>query len=390
LASEISGVHVLNSNHDFYWEGGAPAENRRPGEAPGIRDHFFRNHGNRPFFEVFRRLLPWNGRRWIQVNINRKQSDTLVREHGFSRDVVREVGTAIDNSFFSRCSLQEKMLYRGTMAHILSNGSPIIRPVALDDHLASLSVWMKNQVPVVCAADNDIEVNIASPSALYLLQPTRVIARKRIERDCHLLGALFDHEPFRSAFDEHPDRTLTLHITGPVPIEHEADLAAVLAAFGAVLRRLPSPLARRVFIAFSVGCEDHESLADEGLDRLHIDTIYKLADAVVFPSKTEGRGLPIVESSAARVPVICSRYCPEEVFAEVVGEHLDPDRRIRYTLFPEDGFTPKILGEITDIILFPARIEERIEHNYRAVEARYGMQAMTTSFHGFLRAFLPV
>ncbi len=58
LASEVTGCPVLNNNHDFYWDGGRPTEEQPPDHRAGPRDHFFRNHENRAFFDVFRRILP--------------------------------------------------------------------------------------------------------------------------------------------------------------------------------------------------------------------------------------------------------------------------------------------------------------------------------------------
>jgi glycosyltransferase involved in cell wall biosynthesis len=282
------------------------------------------------------------------------------------------------------------------MAYILSGGNPVIKPVSVEAHLADLGDWMKKQVPVVCGAVETTEelLDIATPSALYFLQPTRIIGRKRIERDWQLIGALMQYGPFRKAFERDPNRTLTLHITGPVPIEHQADLERVLNAYREVLSSFPGDIARRLFQAFSVGHEDHPALAENGLNRLYIQDIYKLADVVVFPSESEGRGLPIVESSAANVPIVCSRYRPEAVFAGVVGEHLDEELQIHYTLFPEGDFSATtackrsdaadMLQEVTDIIFFPERMADRMAHNRAAVARRYGMEVLQNTFEGFL------
>ena len=78
-----TGLPTIAHNHDFYWDGGKPTAERMPGEEPGSRDHFFRNVENQPFFSLFQMLYPWNGRRWIQVNISRWQSERLMMEYGF-------------------------------------------------------------------------------------------------------------------------------------------------------------------------------------------------------------------------------------------------------------------------------------------------------------------
>ena len=384
LASELSGAWVINSNHDFYWEGGTPAAERSPDEPPGVRDHFFRNCANRPFFALFKRIYPWNGARWLQVNINTRQSDHLVDKYGFARERVAEIGTSIDDAFFAPYSEEEKLLKRLRMAYILSDGEPRIRPVPVDAHLAGLATWMRNQAPVVCGARSGLELYTAQSAAVYLLQPTRVIGRKRIERDWQFIGRLLQHPPFRKEFESDPDSTLTLHITGPVPIEHQADLEKVLNAYKDVLSTVPE-LADRLFTAFSVGNEDHPALARNGLDRLHIQDIYMLADIVLFPSETEGRGLPLPESGAAGVPIVSSRYTPEAVFAEVVGEGLPEEQQLKYTLFPEDEFGPDTLDEITSLLFSPALHNERKAHNRRAVAARYGIAAMKNAFSDFLQ-----
>lgn len=384
MTTEVIGICALNSNHDFYWEGGKPRSERAEGEAPGLRDHFFRNYENSPFFSLFERILPWNGSCWLQVNINKRQSEHLVARYGFAEDRVREVGTAVEDAFFSECATEEKYAKRKSMAYILSDGNPVIRPVSVDAHLTDLGNWVKKQVPVVCGAVEGLELDIATPSALYFLQTTRIIGRKRIERNWELIGALMQYGPFREAFERDPNRTLTLHITGPVPIEHQADLEKVLNAYKTVLSSWPGDIARRLFQAFSVGHEDHPALAENNLNRLYIQDIYKLADVVVFPSESEGRGLPIVESSAAGVPIVCSRYRPEAVFAGVVGEHLDEELRIHYTLFPEGDCGDNMLQEVTDIIFFPAALADRMAHNRAAVARRYSMQALQNTFRGFL------
>jgi glycosyltransferase involved in cell wall biosynthesis len=266
------------------------------------------------------------------------------------------------------------------MAHILSDGQPVIRPIPLQQHLANLEAWMADQKPRVCAAREGLRLDITSDNIIYLLQPTRVIARKRIQKNCHLIGALLQYPKFRQEFEENPYRHIVLHITGPTPIEHRADLETVLRALDDVYTGVPDSISDRLFLAFSVGNEEHPCFPQKGFRRLSIEEIYRMATAVLFPSETEGRGLPIGEASASEVPIICSRYSPEEVFAEVVGEHLQEEERILYTIFPEDGFPESFLAEVTEILLHPKQIKSRIAHNKRAARLRYGKDVMKKIF----------
>ncbi len=384
IVSEMMGLHILSSNHDFYWEGGKPAAQKKPGEAPGPRDHFFKNIDNAPFFSLFRRLYPWNGKRWIQVNINSPQSKELVEHFGFDPSRVFELGTSISDKFFEEFTPGDQKTFRRKMAYILSDGEAVVQTVGIRDHLATLGEWMDNQHPIVCGSQTGLVFDPSADNTIYCLQPTRVIARKRIEKDFHLLEALMKQPSFLEAFQSVPDRQLVVHISGPVPIEHRGDLETVLAAYGKVLESVPEEVAARVFLAFSVGTEDHPALAENGLAKMNIEEIYRLASVILFPSETEGRGLPIIESSAGGIPIICRRYYPEEVFAEVVGEHLPDEEQIRYVLFPEGEFPPAFLDQVAGIMLAPEDFEDNKTHNKNAVRLRYSMEMVQHKFDLFI------
>ncbi len=386
LVSEYLGIYVINSNHDFLWEGGAPAFEHAPDEKAGVRDHFYHNVENTPFFDVFASLYPWNGDLWLQVNINRLQSAHLMDVDGFAPQRVSELSTAISEKFFKPFGRPEVLSVRRRMGLILADGTGVPTTVALADHQAGLGDWMQQQKPVLLGRRAGVKMNPVSEGLIVLLQPTRIIARKRIERDLHLLRALFEREAFRETFTA-SDRTLQLHITGPAPIEHQVDLETVLKAFGDLVNALPAPLADRLFLSFSVGNEDHESFAAHSFERLTIEDIYRMADVVVFPSETEGRGLPIVEASACGVPIICSRYNPEQVFADVVGEGRPEHEQIHTIHFPEDAFNQSFLDEISSLLLTPSANEVRRAHNTAAVRKRYSRERLQATFAALIDTF---
>ena len=379
MVSELMDLYVFNSNHDFFWEGGMPAS-ERGNDPKGPRDHFFKNVDNKPFFSLFKNMYPWNGTRWAQVNINTQQSENLEAEFGIAADQLFELSTSISDNFFKEYTFDDVKKTRLTMAHILSDGKPVISPIPASEHLANLANWMPDQKPVVCAVRGGLTLDTTTDKTVYCLQPTRIVARKRIEKDLHLLSALMKHPKFRDEFAADPEYQILLHITGPVPIEHQGDTETVLKAYIDLVNELPAELADRIFIAFSVGTEDHPSLETAGLERLRIEDIYRLATVILFPSETEGRGLPIIEASASGIPIICSRYYPEEVFIEVVGEELEPDKQIRYILFPEEEFGEELLDKATDLLLHPTANLERIAHNKNAVMQRYGTGVLVGTF----------
>jgi glycosyltransferase involved in cell wall biosynthesis len=277
------------------------------------------------------------------------------------------------------------------MNYILSDGKPVITPTSIDTHISNLSDWMMNQKPLVCAPEDGLTLDLTSDKIIYCLQPTRIIARKRIEKDIQLFSALMNFPQFKDEFIN-SDRQLVLHITGPVPVEHEEDTRRVLLEYKKLVDSLPEKVADRIFLAFTVGTEYHPSFDSAGLTRLHIEDIYRLADIILFPSETEGRGLPIIESSACGIPIVCSRYYPVDVFEEVTGEHLPEELRIKYILFPEGEFPEDMLDIVSKILLKKntPEIQELIEHNKKAVYERYGTGSLVRTFRSVFEYFYSV
>jgi len=383
FVTEGLGTYVISSNHDFYWEGGKHKSERKPHEGKGVRDHFFKNHENTPFYELFTRMYPWNGRRWIQVNINSPQSKALVKKFGFKPERVFELGTSISDKFFDDFEESDVKDIRKRMGHILADGGERPTTVSVKSFIDNIDTWMTDQKPILIGYNDGIDVDLQQDNMIYCLQPTRVIGRKRIEKDLHLLQGLMDYVPFRREFDSDGNYQLILHVTGPVPLEHLVDLQRVLKAYKKICSYVSEDIANRIFLAFSVGQENHPCFVEKGLKPLCIEELYRLATVILFPSETEGRGLPIIESSAGGIPIICSRYYPERVFDEVVGEDLPDDERIEYTLFPEDGFTLDFLRQACDLMLHQSKFTNMKLHNKCAVRLRYSHEMVRVKFEAF-------
>lgn len=387
IVTECLDIAVISSNHDFYWEGGKAPSEKEPGEGPGVRDFFFKNKNNKLFFSLFKKMYPWNGTKWLQVNINSRQSRKLIDTFGFKTNQIFELGTAVSDEFFKPFSSEDQKLYRTKMAYILSDGFPKIKPVSVKNHLNTLEFWMQNQKPVACGFVDGLELDPSTNKTIYCLQPTRVITRKRIEMNFHLLKALMHQDSFKSVFESDLEFQFVVHISGPTPIEHQADLETVLNAYINMCESIPESSAKRIFIAFSVGTENHPSFAENNLEPLSIEQIYRMATVILFPSETEGRGLPIVESSACGVPIICSKFKPLEVFEEVIGEHLPEKERIRYLFFPEPGAAMEsdYLDEVTDLLIDKKKRSEWIQHNKEAVHNRYSNEKIALKFEQFIQ-----
>ena len=102
LLSEYLQIPVINNNHDFYWEGGSrKTERAQKKRRKGPRDFFFRNAGVGEFFSIIEMLFPWESRAWINVNINRGQTEHLIKVNGHNPANVMEVGTAVDTTVYT-------------------------------------------------------------------------------------------------------------------------------------------------------------------------------------------------------------------------------------------------------------------------------------------------
>jgi glycosyltransferase involved in cell wall biosynthesis len=339
---------------------------------------------NHSFFKLFTRIYPWNGQRWIQININKPQTTTLIERFGFAPDRVFELGTSISDDFFIHSTHEHVKSVRSRMNYIISGGNPKIKTVDARRHLANLKEWMHDEKPIACGNRDGLTLDLAAEGTYYFLQPTRVIMRKHIDRDEKLFSALLDYEPFAREFLGDSSKQLLLHVTGPTPIEHQDDLEDVLEAYIKLCDRIPREVADRVFLIFSVGNESHPCFKKLDLEPLCIEEIYQLADLVLFPSETEGRGLPIIESSAGGIPIVCRQYYPLEVFNEVTGKDLPKEEQIWYLNFPTGEFKDSFLAKITELLLHPENFDEWREHNREAVRKRYSTKMIVRKFKDFL------
>lgn len=151
-----------------------------------------------------------------------------------------------------------------------------------------------------------------------LLQPARVVRRKNIE-----LGIRVTAELVKA------DRDVRYVITGASD-PHQSDGVA----YRAELDELIS----------SLNLQGHVRFAGEELGTLSDDDVrgfYSIADALFFPSVSEGFGLPLLEALLHRLPVFCSDL---RVHHEVAGHAVH-----RFDLgAPAHAIAAQIIGELSN------------------------------------------
>jgi len=364
LVSEYLGIPVINNCHDFYWEGGnSPADIKYKKLAKGPRDFFFTNAHLGEVFSIIELLFPWDSRSWFTLVINRIQKNQVIEDKGHNPANVDLMGTALDISHYEPVSKQEiiRTLYQvGGIFKRRTKAIDVIRS----------SVEKKKPGPFLVAKKAIHGFNFERNN-IVLLQPSRIISRKCIELNFRLLNKLFKQSNFSRKFVNNQDLKITILITGPIPQGQWEYFQYLLKEFSNLLGKIPGDFQNRVFLGFLFSEIDKEQFKKKHHNPITIEDIYNASSLILLPSETEGRGLPIIEAAAAGKPVFCRRYEPQEVYSEVIGEHLHESQRLRVLEFSGDRISRKLANSVTDKIFYPQDSLVDVTHNQMVIKKRF-------------------
>jgi hypothetical protein len=229
---------------------------------------------------------------------------------------------------------------------------------------------------MLIAAKRQANVAFANANTVFL-QPTRIIARKRIEVTFRLIEKLFGNPPFLEAFLAQPEKKLTLLVSGPVAPGNDLYLERLVREFSKLVSRLPEAVQNRVYLALLFSEFDHREFRARHPDPIGMPDLYNIASLAVLPSETEGRGLPILESAACGVPILTCHYEPAEVFSEVIGENLAREDRLDVIIFRGTHFKDSTIERLSEQLLSPDRPEDMRRHNREVVENRFSIKFLT-------------
>jgi len=378
LLSEYLNIPVINNNHDFYWEGGnSEIEKKTNNLSDGPRDFFFTNAHVGEFFSIIQMLFPWQSRNWINVNINKQQSEHLITQNGHNPMNVLEIGTAVDTSIYRDTSKRKKINTFFQFEKVLSRYHETLISYSADDVIDSALVSSENPRPILVGARRTKATSKFLTENIVFLQPTRIISRKRIEIGFELVELLFEDEGFYKRFKETKNLKLTIIITGPIAAGHFEYFKRLLSKFNELLTQLDKEVRNKVYLAFLFSELDKPRFKSQFEHPAGIPELYNIASLILLPSKTEGRGLPIIEATACGTPIFCSRYFPENVYSEVIGEHLPEEKRLNVIEFDGKSITKKQVRKIINRVFFPHKFTTEILHNQHVVDQRYSLDALT-------------
>lgn len=141
-----------------------------------------------------------------------------------------------------------------------------------------------------------------------LLLPARITRRKNIELAIAIVGALREYYP-----------ATRLVVTGP-PGPHNPTNDAYLAQLEAIQR---SSGANNAILFLYRAYADAQGQPLPVSDAMIAD-LYKLADGLLFPSISEGFGIPILEAGLNGIPIFCSDIAPFRASAGDAALYFDP------------------------------------------------------------------
>lgn len=145
-------------------------------------------------------------------------------------------------------------------------------------------------------------LNLWQASPLLLL-PARLTARKNIELALQVASCLRDRMPAAS-----------LLITGPLGAHNPAN-----EAYFDKLKKLGSELQLEGAVHF-LAEQVQRYIPDETIAEL-----YRLADCLIFPSREEGFGIPILEAGLARMPIFCTDIPPLRELGQEEAHYFSTD-----------------------------------------------------------------
>jgi hypothetical protein len=383
--SEFLGLPVINNNHDFYWEGGhSEIDIQTKNLKPGQRDHFFKNYHLGEVFSIIETIFPWESRSWMSVNINENQSIKLISEHGHNPANVAEIGTAIIFEKYHKLFNQKiKKEVLKQIADIFGNYGETV-PVSSISTVINRNINSIEEIkPLLIGYEKQEHTDFINDN-IILLQPTRIIHRKKIEIDFTLIKKLFDDEEFIEYFEVNKNLKITLLATGPIATGQLNYFFKILKEFDIFISSINHKYKKNIFLGFLFSEFDKPSFKKKYKNPITIAELFNIASLVLLPSETEGRGLPILEAAACGAPIFCRRYDPEEVYAKVIGEHLPKADRLRVIEFTDPQLNNVIIEDVKQQIFSPKSYEKHIIHNKEVIEKRYSIASLKREFEKIL------
>ncbi len=193
------------------------------------------------------------------------------------------------------------------------------------------------------------------PDELFVLQPTRVVPRKGIERAVELVALLGLERP----------RLVVSHEWGDEGEAYKARVVEHATRMGVEL----------LFIGDRVGSS--QAFGANHDKPYTIDDVYQSADLVTYPSFYEGFGNAFLEAIYFKRPLVVNRY-------SIYVEDIEPKG---FDVVSFEGFVTDDVVERVREVLEPPRRREAVERNYALGERFFSYEVLERELLTLIRSF---
>ncbi len=182
------------------------------------------------------------------------------------------------------------------------------------------------------------------PDQYILLQPTRIIPRKRIEKAIELARRI-----------ELDCVLVVTHGSGDEGHDYKNYLQDYASLLGVDLRLA------------AARCAQTRRHTPEGEQIYSLFDVYQQADLVTYPSQLEGFGNALLEAVYYRKPILTSTY-------RILKTDIQP-KGFRFIEF-DDYFRPEFIDRVREVLLNPCKVEGMVQHNFETGRHYYSFSVL--------------
>ncbi len=212
----------------------------------------------------------------------------------------------------------------------------------------------------VCADDSRAELRESiglGPDDLFILQPTRVVPRKWIERSIEIVRSMNLPRPL----------LIISHATGDEGDDYNRRIRDYALNMGVEI----------IHIDHLISWEHNSAPRSDKL--FSISDVYCCADLVTYPSGYEGFGNAFLEAIYYRIPIVLNRY-------SIYISDIEPKG---FDVILMDGFVgTHTIEQIWDVLKNPARRREMVDMNYSLATKSFSYEVLGEKLAHMLELFV--
>lgn len=373
LAAELGQIPVICLNGSFFWEQ-KPATNFH---LPSVC--FDRNKHLPEITSILETLYPWDSPLWVHANASEAQSMYLKETKGINPARVHTLPTVVDTKIFHPdVNKNERAAIYNRLGQMFGSEGTFVETEAA--HHFEPASFLSRQ-PLILGSKNNLSLEIC-PKTFVLLQPTRIIPARRVERDLDLLLELSRKESQKRLLSKYSN--ILLLITGRIGMGYELYFEEFISKIAYTFSQMDSSISKNFFVGFLFGQLVSDSPDEKpSAAGVSLSQIYTIADLVLLPSETEGRALPIREAAASGVPIVSTHFSPEAVYLHVIGSPEEPEQRLQIiTLRP--GKDRDAMNEALDLLLDQKKLDSLRAHNMKVAKLRFSQTVLIPAWRQIL------